>query len=101
MYLAAFGSNPSMWGDLAPITRAPLATSSAAATLVTRGGPQRVAVTQTFADALGTADVKVTVHVVNPLSHADTQRLIGEPDETVMTPIVDQWLDTCVLRIEK
>ena len=63
---------------------------------VVRGTPQRQRIETEFLDTAEQADIATTTIDARTLSHADVNRMIGAPGDTVMTePIID-FLTTCL-----
>jgi acetyl esterase/lipase len=65
---------------------------------VFRGTPGRIAIEQGFAAALRGAGVPVTLVDARALTHAQVNRRIGAPGDTVMTPPLVRFLTGCFAR---
>ena len=63
---------------------------------VVRGTPQRRGIEQDYLDRLAAAGVRTTRIDASGLSHADVNRRIGAPGDTVMTPPLMKFLDRCL-----
>jgi hypothetical protein len=63
--------------------------------LVTRGRPARQSGVERFGDALRAAGDQVTIVDANPLTHAEVNAHLGEPDDDIVTPAVESFLDGC------
>jgi acetyl esterase/lipase len=66
------------------------------AIVVTRGLPQRKAQANDFADALKAHGAEVTVVDATGYSHADVSVRLGSPSDTVVTPPVTTFLESCL-----
>lgn len=94
VYRNAFGDDPAVWAAASPSTHVDEGPLPARALVVTRGTARRTAKAAAFADQLAAAGVDARVVDVNPLSHAEVNRLIGSGDD-VMTPLMTDELATC------
>jgi acetyl esterase/lipase len=93
----AFGDDPEVLADASPMVQvAGSAGRVGDALLVTRGGAERVAETSEFASALRTAGAAATVLDAQGYSHADVNRRLGEPGESVVTPAVTEFIGSCI-----
>ena len=63
---------------------------------MTRGLPRRKAQATAFADALRRAGGAVTVVDATGYSHADVNQKLGTTGETVVTPPVTTFLESCL-----
>ena len=62
---------------------------------VVRGTPQRRGIEQDYLDRLAAAGVRTTRIDASGLSHAEVNRRIGAPGDTVMTPPLMKFLVRC------
>ncbi|MEO7572320.1 MAG: alpha/beta hydrolase [Acidimicrobiales bacterium] len=95
VYEDAFGTDPSRWAELSPITHVGEA-ALPEMFLVTRGTAQRRQVVSTFAAAAEAADGAVTVVDLPGFSHEDVNKEIGAADDTVLTPALQDFLAVCL-----
>lgn len=63
---------------------------------VVRGTPQRRGIEQDYLDRLLAASVRTARIDASGLSHAEVNRRIGAPGDTVMTPPLMKFLDRCL-----
>ena len=63
---------------------------------VVRGTPQRRGIEQDYLDRLAAAGVRTARIDASGLSHAEVNRRIGAPGDTVMTPPLMKFLDRCL-----
>jgi arylformamidase len=97
MVSAAFGTD-----EGALVAASPLQTLEAGggpvpdAVIVTRGVPRRKAQATGFADALRAAGADVTVVDATGYSHADVNQRLGTAGDSVVTPPVTTFLQTCL-----
>lgn len=95
IYVDAFGTDPADWADASPITHVEKGTGTPPHLVVARGAATRAWGVQTYVDALTEAGVPASVIDATGLSHADVNTRIGAPGDTVMTPALDAFLDSC------
>lgn len=97
MISSAFGT-----GEAALAAASPLQTLEAAggpapdALIVTRGLPRRRAQATSFADALRETGSEARVVEATAYSHADVNQRLGTVGETVVTPPVTTFLESCL-----
>jgi acetyl esterase/lipase len=96
LYLDAFGTDPEVWADASAIHHVRADAGIPPHLLVRRGTAARQRGLDAYAHALRTAGVPVTIVDARGLSHADVNKLIGAPGDTVMTPAVTTFLSECV-----
>lgn len=94
IYRNAFGDDPAVWADASPAHHVGEGPLPGHVLIVTRGAPTRTAAATAFGDQLRVAGSDVAVADVNPLSHADVNRLVGSGDPT-MTPLMVETLAGC------
>ncbi len=93
----AFGTDPSAYPGASPINHVADREDPPDFLVITRGLPRRVAAARAFADAVQGAGATVDVLEATGLTHADVNRLIGADGDTVVTPAVTAFLDSCVV----
>lgn len=94
IYNDMFGTDPAAWPDQSPINHISAGKGIPDFFIVTRGQPQRIGYAHDFADALTAADVPVTIFAVD-LTHKGVNVAIGAPDDTLITPKLVPFLNTC------
>jgi arylformamidase len=95
VYTNAFGTDPSRWADLSPLTHvgdAPLPDLF----LVTRGSAARRDLVDRFAAAAKDARANVTMVDLPSFSHEDVNRQIGDRDDKDLTPALQDFLTACL-----
>jgi acetyl esterase/lipase len=91
----AFGDDPEVWRDASPITHA-ADDAPVRFLVVTRGTLRRQAEAARFVDAVGAAGGDATlVTAPSKYTHADVNRRLGAPGETVVTPPVHDFVAGC------
>jgi acetyl esterase/lipase len=93
LYRAVFGNRPAVWRDASPITH--VDGDDPPELLVRRGTLHRQRGQAAFAQALRAEGVPTTVVKTPRYSHSDVNRLLGDPDDDVLTPPVEDFLDDC------
>lgn len=95
LYQATFGTDPARWAELSPINHvgeAPLPELI----LVTRGTPSRRAYVEAFAETVEDRGGTVAVIDLPTFSHEDVNRRIGDPTDDELTPVLQQFLTSCL-----
>ena len=95
VHRATFGDDPVVWEQASPQTGANAGTVTADFLLVTRGGADRAAGNQRFANALATAGVSADVVNAEPLSHLEVNAAVGVESDQIVTPPLMEFLDAC------
>lgn len=91
-----FGDEPAVRSDASPLHAVETSPGPVAdMLLVTRGRPARQSGVERFGDALRAAGDQVTIIDANPLTHAEVNAHLGEPDDDIVTPAVESFLDGC------
>jgi arylformamidase len=96
IYRNAFGDDPAVWADASPSSHVGEGPLPAHVLVVTRGASGRLDAATAFGEQLRFAGADVTVADVNPLTHADVNRLVGTGDAT-MTPLISETLGRCAV----
>jgi arylformamidase len=97
MVANAFGTDPAALAAASPLQTLEEAGGPVPdALIVTRGLPRRKAQATTFADALRAAGGTVTVVDASGYSHADVNQKLGTAGESVVTPPVTTFLESCL-----
>jgi acetyl esterase/lipase len=91
----AFGDDPNRWRDASPITQIESGEYLPRFLVVTRGLPERRDIAGQFEAALAAAGADTSLLVAAGYSHADVNRRLGQADDSVVTPAVDQFLADC------
>ena len=94
LYRNALGNDPATWALASPVTH--VGGADPDLLVVTRGAPRRVAQAQAFAAALTGAGSTASAVVVNPLSHEEVNDAVGAPGDTVVTPPLRAFFESCV-----
>jgi acetyl esterase/lipase len=94
-YLAAFGSDPSVWPEASPINHVAAGKGIAAYFVAGRGPEWRLEQHRRFVDALNRAGVPTTVLDARQLEHADLTTDVGAPGDTTVTPPLMSFLTKC------
>ena len=94
-YVAMFGTDPAVWADASPITHVAPDKGIPPFLIVTRGDRDRVALAETFADTLESADVPVVLLDVG-LTHLEVNDAIGDPADRWIMPTLDPYLAGCL-----
>jgi acetyl esterase/lipase len=95
LFTNAFGDDPSAWRKASPISYASAKGGVGAFLIATRGSPERIAAATLFHEKLLAAGARSTLSVVSSLSHEEVSQRLGAANDTVMTPMVRQFLQTC------
>lgn len=95
MYLAAFGSDPTVWAKGSPTHNVAAGKGIPSFHIVTRGARDRVAQAQAFGMQLHGAGVTEAVQVVTGLSHEQVNDAVGLAGDTVVTPALMAFYRTC------
>ncbi|MFM8564128.1 MAG: alpha/beta hydrolase fold domain-containing protein [Acidimicrobiia bacterium] len=93
----AFGSDPGVLADASPSVR--IERDGAPATrylVVTRGSARRQEVATEFVDLVVAAGGDAQLLVAGDYSHSEVNRVLGEPDDSVLTPTVSAFLRECL-----
>ncbi|HRZ84328.1 MAG TPA: alpha/beta hydrolase [Candidatus Hydrogenedentes bacterium] len=96
IYQNAFGEDPALWAAASPITHVAAGRGIPPFLIVTRGSAFRKGLSRKFADSLEDAEISATVVDAGRYSHADVNRKLGMPGETVVTPPVMAFLEGCL-----
>jgi acetyl esterase/lipase len=94
-YLAAFGTDPSVWPEASPINHVAPGKHIAAFFIAGRGPEWRLEQHRVFVDALNRAGVATTVLDARQLEHADLTTAVGAPGDTTVTPALMSFLTGC------
>jgi len=93
----AFGTDPVVIADASPPIQVERNGAPPARFLVvTRGGAQRIAKAQGFVDAIGEVDGTAELLDANPYTHNEVSSRLGLPDETLITPPVTAFVNSCL-----
>jgi acetyl esterase/lipase len=96
LVLNAFGTDPEVLADASPVVQLERHGGSVADTLVVvRGSRSRYLLSQEYADVVRSAGAAAEVFDASPLDHEDVNRLLGAPEDDVVTPVVATFLDEC------
>ncbi len=91
IYRSVFGNRPSVWADASPINH--VDDTDAPQLVVRRGTTTRQQSQVAFVDALREAGVATVVVATPDYSHRDVNVLLGSPEDDVLTPEVERFLD--------
>jgi acetyl esterase/lipase len=95
LYRSVFGDDPATWDELSPLTHVGEA-ELPDLFLVRRGTPARRAQVDAFADAARDAGAEVTVVDLPGFTHEDVNKRIGDPNDDVLTPALQTFLEGCL-----
>ncbi|CAN5739101.1 hypothetical protein BH24ACT5_BH24ACT5_24770 [soil metagenome] len=95
LYRDAFGDDPATWAEASPINHVAAGAGTPPMLLVTRGGPDRTALTHRFAELLIAAGVDTRVVEVPDLRHDQVNAAIGDPDDVRISPALLSLFDDC------
>ncbi len=97
-YLNAFGDDPAVWATASPVNNVRAGAGIPDFFVAARGTPMRLDLHGEFVEALRSADVAVTVVDARELDHAEVSDDIGAPGDTVVTPVLMEFLGGCLDR---
>jgi arylformamidase len=92
----AFGDDPETLEDASPMTHIGDRSELPDFLVVRRGLERRQSRQTAFAEALEAEGAAVTILDTPGLSHGDVNRLIGAPDDQVMTPAIERFTTACL-----
>ncbi|MSO79302.1 MAG: alpha/beta hydrolase [Acidimicrobiia bacterium] len=92
----AFGRDESAWPDASPINHVGDDPHPPDFLVIRRGDAERQAGQTAFANALEAAGGNVTILDAPGYTHGDVNHLIGAPNETVITPTIKQFTQSCL-----
>ncbi len=95
MYRNAFGNDPSVWERASPPANVAHGKGIPSFHIVTRGQPDRVNESQAFGTTLRNAGVAADVQVVRGLTHEEVNEAVGQPGDTVVTPVLMSYFRAC------
>jgi acetyl esterase/lipase len=95
VYLQAFGDDPAIWAEASPMRNIAPDAGIADMLVVTRGTPERRAMSQRFVDALTSAEVASRLIDAGGLDHAAVNRVVGTEGDDVVTPAIAEFLRRC------
>lgn len=93
LYVTAFGTNPEVWKDASPINHISAGKGIPSFFIVTRGRNVRVQLAREFEGALKSAGVLTELLEAKGLTHEEAGRYIGDPSDSMITPIIQKFLD--------
>lgn len=94
-YLNVFGTDPAVWPGASPINHVTPAAGIPDYFVAARGVDVRLDQHAEFVAALHEAGIPVTVVDARALDHAEVSVNIGAPDDTVVTPVLMEFLQGC------
>jgi hypothetical protein len=92
----AFGDDPETLEAASPMTHIGDRAEPPDFLVVRRGLERRQDRQTAFAEALEAEGADVTILDTPGLTHGDVNRLIGVPDEQVMTPTIEEFTTSCL-----
>jgi arylformamidase len=95
MFTTAFGPDPAVWAHGSPTNHVAPDAGIPGFHIVTRGTPDRVAQAQAFGTQLSGAGIAATVQVATGMSHEAVNQAVGEPGDTVITPVLLDFYRGC------
>lgn len=95
LYRDAFGDDPDVWAEASPIDHVAPGVGTPPMMFVTRGPPDRMALTHRFADLLSAAGVDTRVIEVPDLRHDQVNAAVGDPDDERISPALLSLFDDC------
>lgn len=93
LYQNAFGSDPAVWREASALTHARAGLPPFF--VVTRGAPERVAMSRRFVSALDAAGVRTRLVLAAGLDHEGVNDAIGTAADGVITPALESFLAGC------
>ena len=93
LYRNAFGNVPAVWRDASPVNH--LDAGDAPHLVIRRGTRHRQLVQAHYAQALRDGGIPTTVVPTPGYSHGEVNRYLGSVDDDLMTPHVEDFLNTC------
>ena len=94
-YLNAFGRDPAVWPGASPVNHVVAGAGIPDFFVAARGTEMRLDLHAEFVAALRGAGVPVTVVDARDLDHAEVSVNIGSPGDTVVTPVLMEFLGGC------
>jgi arylformamidase len=91
IYRSVFGNRPSVWADASPINH--VDGTDAPQLVVRRGTTSRQHSQMAFVGALREAGVATVVVATPDYSHRDVKVFLGSPEDDVLTPEVERFLE--------
>jgi arylformamidase len=95
LFTNAFGDDPLVWRRASPISHASAKGGAGAFLTVTRGSSERIAAATLFHETLVAAGARSTLSIVSSISHEEVSQRLGAANDTVITPTVREFLQTC------
>lgn len=93
----AFGDDPAALASASPTVQVERNGAPAARFLIgTRGGPRRIAEAQGFVDVVERSGGSAELAVANPYTHSQISSQFGAPDETIITPQANTFVESCI-----
>ena len=97
MIADAFGTDPDVIAAASPNVQIERNGPPTARFLVgTRGGPRRVADAQGFVDLVNDAGGRADLLDANPYTHNQISSQLGAPNDTLVTPVVSEFVRSCI-----
>lgn len=96
LYENAFGSDPELLRRASPQTHVAPGQGIAPMLVVFRGAAERQALQLGFAGALSAAGVPTTLLDATSLTHGEVSERIGQPGDTIMTPALARFFQSCL-----
>lgn len=95
LYRDAFGDSPDVWAEASPINHVAPDVGTPPVLFVTRGQPDRMALTHRFADLLSAAGVDTRVIETPDLRHDQVNAAVGDPHDERISPALLSFFDDC------
>lgn len=95
LYLDAFGEDPDVWRAASPIRHVTAGAGIPRSLVVTRGTARRQETAAEFTSALESAGVEARLLDARPLTHAEVNDAVGDPDDQLVTPALAEFLLDC------
>ncbi len=95
LYPPVFGDDPDRWDELSPLTHVGDA-EVPDLFVVTRNRPEHQAVSEAVVEAAEAAGADGTLLRLPRFSHGDVSTLVGDPDDTALTPALQRFLRACL-----
>ncbi len=98
VYRNAFGDDPAVWAEASPLTHVTADRPLPAFLVVVQDRPARRELNQRFVDAVTAAGGDATLVAATGLGHEGINAAVGAEGDTIVTPALVDFLDSCAQR---